>query len=529
MTRGPKVRQKCMFYSFDPEDYIPQNHPLRLISALIDKMNLWRELVPLYNRYFGRPAVDPEMMFRILFLGYLYGLSENRLFQELRMHLGYRWFCKLEPDEPIPDRSTLNKLRNHRWAQAGVVEKFLRRVVEECIAYGLVRAKYLSVDGSQVVANASINSFEPIEVEQPVEEYLSELDLAGSENSPEGQKLKCQQTPDEEPAVGTAPVDGPAWSENPPKEQKLKTRQSTDQDPPAATAPAGNVLRLRPTRNDAAGRARRRGRRDFRGERLSNKTHRSRTDPDARLYRKGRGKEAKLSYLMHDLVDAESGVILWRQVTEASGTAERRAAVEMLQEARSNWGYLIKEAALSADKAYCTRQFLAEAEALGLIPYVAVASKLKRKEPRRYKRKAPDVAAQQRRLRERREVEAGNRLLDRVGTPEYLKAQRLRTVNERDFAEAKALGMDRARYRGRDKVAQQSWMTAAVQNVRRLLSWLRRHPAAPAARAAIFRLTLDTPGPRRLNFSLPKPFLRVLLALLTLHRRGYAHVRLLSG
>ena len=153
-------------------------------------------------------------MFRILLLGYVFGLSENQLFRELRMHLGYRWFCKLSPDDPVPDRTRLNKLRNHRWAKAVVIESFLQMVIDRCIAHGLVKARYLSVDGTQVEANASIASFEPIEVSETVQEYLERLDLTGGEEKGAGNRNQGnpQGTSDDEGKVidiGTASGDSP--------------------------------------------------------------------------------------------------------------------------------------------------------------------------------------------------------------------------------------------------------------------------------------------------------------------------------
>ena len=172
-TRG----QQQMFYYFDPEAFIPQDYILRKIDRLIDFEPIRRRLAELYVPGFGQPSIDPEVMFRILLIGYLFGLSENRLFRELRMHLGYRWSCKLGPDEPVRDRTTLDGLRNQRWARAGIIREFLEMVVEQCIAHGLVKARYLSVDGTRVKANASTSRSEPVEIKETVEEYLERMGL----------------------------------------------------------------------------------------------------------------------------------------------------------------------------------------------------------------------------------------------------------------------------------------------------------------------------------------------------------------
>ena len=439
--------QKELFYYFDPESLIPQDYVLRKIDRLIDFRPIRKKLAKFYTPGFGRPAVDPEVMFRILLLGYLFGLSENQLFRELKMHLGYRWFCKLSPDEAVPDRTTLNKLRNHRWAESGIVVQFLRQVIEQCIDQGLVKARYLSVDGSQVEANASISRFEPIEVEETVDEFLARFELAeptGASESPRTDQGNSEKS-----------------SQEPEGQSMRQETQSRSREKLKETTP-------------------RKGRKDFRGERLSNTTHRCTTDPDARLYRKGKGKEAKLSYLMHDLVDAESGVILGRCVTEARGSAEREAALEMLDGLKQAHPELVQEAALLGDKNYCVADFLVGVEDRGLEPLVSVRSDLKPKAIPQYKRAPRDSAQEEKRQRKQRQIEATNGLLGRAQTRKYRSAQKLRLTNERVFAEAKVLGMRRTRYRGLPKVECQAVMTAAVQNLRRLLSWESRHRQAPS-------------------------------------------------
>ena len=105
------------------EKLIPENHILRRIDRYVD-FSFIDELVDhTYSETTGRPATDPELIVRIITIGYLYNLSESRLFEELRMHAAYRWFCNLGFHDPTPDRSTLNRLRNHRWACDGIFER----------------------------------------------------------------------------------------------------------------------------------------------------------------------------------------------------------------------------------------------------------------------------------------------------------------------------------------------------------------------------------------------------------------------
>jgi len=156
-------------------------------------------------------------------------LSENRLCQEVTMHAEKRLFCHMTSfEDKVPDRSTINKLRNHRWATSGLFQTIMRRIVQHCIDAGLVSGRHLSVDGTQIRANASVKSIEPIEPPVSLDDYLTGLGLASDAGT---SRDSCH-----------------------PKDK------------------------------------------DFHGERFTNETHRSTTDPDARLYKKSQGKEASLSF-----------------------------------------------------------------------------------------------------------------------------------------------------------------------------------------------------------------------------------------
>ena len=129
----------------------------------------------------GRPGINSELVVRMILIGYLYNLSEKRLSEEVNMHAAYRWFCRLSFDEEVPDRSTMNKLRNHKWASVNLFEKIMHNIVQQCIDAGLVSGKHLSVDGTQIRANASIKSLEPIVVPMPLDDYLHELNLTSND------------------------------------------------------------------------------------------------------------------------------------------------------------------------------------------------------------------------------------------------------------------------------------------------------------------------------------------------------------
>lgn len=157
---GKQSPQNSLFQYVNIEDLIPENHLLRRINRVLDLSFLCPMVEPLYVSG-GRPSIDPEVAFRAMLLGYLFDLNDHRLHQELKMHAGYRWFCRLDFNDPVPDRSTLIKIRN-RWSKAGVLDKILSRVVEQCIEMGLVRGDVLAIDGTQIPARAAVKSLEKI-------------------------------------------------------------------------------------------------------------------------------------------------------------------------------------------------------------------------------------------------------------------------------------------------------------------------------------------------------------------------------
>ena len=105
--------QASLFYAFRLDDRVPKNHLLRRINVFVTAAldDLHERLEPYYSEI-GRPSVDPELMIRILIVGYCYGLrSERRLAQEVELHLAYRWFCRLDLDDKVPHHSTFSEKR----------------------------------------------------------------------------------------------------------------------------------------------------------------------------------------------------------------------------------------------------------------------------------------------------------------------------------------------------------------------------------------------------------------------------------
>ena len=182
-----KRDQGKFFYEFRLEDRIPANHLLRrmnvFVTAALD--DLHKELEPYYSEI-GRPSVDPELMIRMLIVGYCYGIrSERRLCQEVELHLAYRWFCKLDLDDAIPHHSTFSANRLGRFRESDLLRHIFERVVWSAMAMDLVKGEGFAVDASVLEANASrYHGVPPDEIDwtdaqrqrRAVAEYLAAVD-----------------------------------------------------------------------------------------------------------------------------------------------------------------------------------------------------------------------------------------------------------------------------------------------------------------------------------------------------------------
>jgi len=201
---GQQDRSEALFYYFRLEDQVPENHLLRLIEKHISFGFVREKLKDSYSET-GRPSIDPELLLRILLIGYLYGItSERKLVEELRMHLAWRWFTGLGFDQEIPHHSTFSKNRHGRFQESKLFEELFEQIVRQCVEVGLVQGKHLSVDGSFVEANASTESripreqlVEAAQVNQTVRQYLVELEQQNPTDEPaHEQKLVSTTDPD---------------------------------------------------------------------------------------------------------------------------------------------------------------------------------------------------------------------------------------------------------------------------------------------------------------------------------------------
>lgn len=119
---GPRQEaQAALFYEFSLEDHVPQDHLLRSIDRFVDLSGIRAHLADFYS-YTGRPSIDPELMIRMLLVGYCFGIrSERRLCDEVHLNLAYRWFCRLDLNDPVPDHSTFSKNRHGRFRESDLL------------------------------------------------------------------------------------------------------------------------------------------------------------------------------------------------------------------------------------------------------------------------------------------------------------------------------------------------------------------------------------------------------------------------
>src|SRR3974377_811465 len=179
-----QVEQAALFYEFSLEKPIPAAHWLRSNGRFVDLQGIRQELTPFYS-CIGRPSIDPELMIRMLLIGYCFGIrSERRLCEEVHLNLAYRWFCRLGLDGAVPDHSTFSKNRHGRFRESNLLRKLFETVVARCMKEGLVGGEAFAVDASMIVADAhrrrgvaKVEDLDPAS-SRAVAEYLSVLDDA---------------------------------------------------------------------------------------------------------------------------------------------------------------------------------------------------------------------------------------------------------------------------------------------------------------------------------------------------------------
>ena len=460
---GKKDKREEMFHYFRMRDLVPDDHILKLIDKHVDFSFIREKVEHLYSET-GRPSVDPELMVRMLLAGYLFGITkERRLCREVSMHVGYRWFVGLSMDDKVPDHSTFSKNRRGRFEGSGIWEEIFDEIVRRCVEAGLVRGEHVTADGTLVNADAAMSAMQPVVVEMKPGEYLAKLD----EENPE------------------------------------KKNDDTDGG-----------------RDD-----------EFRnkGKEISNETHRSAADPDARIARKGNNSDTKLRYQVSYVMDNANRVILDASVSGLCGRgAEMELAIAGLEKIK--WKFKLRPSTIGADKGYAAGQFIRDVYEAGITPHVPVwdtrrehdtgiypierftfdevnnrflcpegkALNYHGKNHKQiiYRACAKDCGACPAKNRctkdkarsvsfhmHRENIEAAKKEMKTRG---YRLSQRNRKKIEELFGEAKEqMGFRRMKHRRLKFVIEQVLLTAAAQNIKRLVKHLEKHAPKPAQQAKL--------------------------------------------
>jgi transposase len=179
------VLQEPLFFGFSLERHVPADHLLRSIDRFVDLDGVRAHLRPFYSPI-GRPSIDPELLIRMLLVGYCFGIrSERRLCDEVHLNLAYRWFCRLGLDGDVPDHSTFSKNRHGRFRDSDLLRQLFETVVRRCMDEGLVGGQGFAVDASLIEADANRQRGVPGDeglpataVSRAITEYLAVLDDA---------------------------------------------------------------------------------------------------------------------------------------------------------------------------------------------------------------------------------------------------------------------------------------------------------------------------------------------------------------
>ena len=211
--------QAQLFYSFSLEKIVPEDHLVRTIAAVLDLRWVHGELAPHYSTT-GRPSIDPELMIRMLVIGYVFAIrSERLLCRELAVNMAYRWFCGLSIEDKIPDHSAFSRARNERFRESEIFRRIFERVVETCIGVGLVGGEGFAVDASLIEADANRQrsipgvawkkQIDPAVASRAVKEYLATLNDAAFGAATEVQPKFV--SPSDPAAQWTGALKGPAF------------------------------------------------------------------------------------------------------------------------------------------------------------------------------------------------------------------------------------------------------------------------------------------------------------------------------
>jgi transposase len=444
-----KQNENKFIYNFNIDNYVPEDHLLRYIDKYIDFSFIREKVKHLYS-HTGRPSVDPVVLIKMLLIGYLYDIkSERQIENEIKVNLAYRWFISYALDEEIPDHSTISQTRRRKFSESGIFQEIFDEVVKQCKSKGLINGDTIFTDSTHIKANASMDSLSKIVITP--KEYFKNLD----------EEIKKEDGKSETTSIDKA-------------------------------------------------------------EKKTNETHRSKSDPDARLMNRP-GKPKGLHYLEHRSID-KSGYITDTYVTPGN---EQDSIPYIDRLLRQRWAFNFKIKNAVADKGYGIGRIYADLTDLGINAYIPkqqeereregmfvnsdykyindgdyyvcpAGNHLTRrsKEPNqkisfiyscgsevcnsdcmnRSKCTRSEVANRAKTLKRniyQKEIEYQ---LQKKGDPDWKSHLRKRRyLSEGSFADAKMNhGLTRARYRGLEKVQEQTLLIATVQNIKKMIKELKK-------------------------------------------------------
>lgn len=383
--RGVDETSRSLFSYVDLEERIPARHPLRKIRRVVNDAlaSLDADFEALYID-FGRPSIPPERLIRASLLQILFSIrSERQLMEQMDYNLMFRWFVGLGIDDPVWVPTVFTKNRD-RLLTTEMSRKVMAAILGHREVAPLLSDEHFSVDGTLIKAWASMKSFQP----------------------------RAEGAPPDDAGPGDPPTQDSATDTQPGQTQH-------------ETAPM-----TRPTHRHRNAEV------DFKGEKRSNTTHASVTDPDARLYKKSPGTGAVLCFMGHALMENRHGFVVQGDLTQADGHAERRAALDMVH--RHSPGST-RRLTLGADKGYDVAGFVTDLRQACVTPHVAQKS---------------------------RYSAIDGRTTRHAG---YALSQRHRKKIEEPFGWAKTVGgMAQTMYRGVERVRSRFILTMAANNLARL-------------------------------------------------------------
>ena len=199
MLKKPELQQQELEL-VSIEALVPSTHLLRKVDGAVDFGFIRDWVKHLYSEDNGRPALDPVVLFKLLLLGYLYGVrSERQLMREVEVNVAYRWFLGLKLRDKVPDASTLSQNRRRRFAESTIYQEIFDQIVLLAVNKGLASGAVLYTDSTHLKANANKNKFDLAEVPVKPQEYLAALDAAVTEDRAAHGKAALKEQPKAEP------------------------------------------------------------------------------------------------------------------------------------------------------------------------------------------------------------------------------------------------------------------------------------------------------------------------------------------